>query len=182
MRVRADRPHGYGCRGSCPCRPCQAGAAPSSRAVGAFSLRVVGELDSATSPSSAPFSLSRVDAIRRARQWSQDLRLTSRYYVGRSRRDLESDWVRFRSGRLWRAERHGARLSPRRQAVTFFQLIPRVSLLVFLLVPAGIEEKNYFESRWLRHYTVAGQAPSRLFKPVLKRPQASAHCSETLEK
>jgi len=120
MRVRADRPHGYGCRGSCPCRPCQAGAAPSSRAVGAFSLRVVGEMDSATSPSSAPFSLSRVDAIRRARQWSQDLRLTSRYYVGRSRRDLESDWVRFRSRRLWKAERHGACLSPGSQAENFF--------------------------------------------------------------
>jgi hypothetical protein len=43
-RVRPNRPHGYRCRGSCSCRPCQAGAAPSRRAAAAFFLRVVGEL------------------------------------------------------------------------------------------------------------------------------------------
>jgi hypothetical protein len=57
--------------------------------------------------------------------------------------------VRFQSGQLWRPERHGAGLLPGEPAVYFYQLIPRVSLLVFLLVSAAIGEENYFKFKWL---------------------------------
>jgi hypothetical protein len=50
---------------------------------------------------------------------------------------------------LWRPERHGAGLLPGEPAVYFYQLIPRVSLLVFLLVSAAIGEENYFKFKWL---------------------------------
>jgi hypothetical protein len=71
-RVRPNRQHGYRCRGSCSCRPCQAGAAPPRRAAGAFFFVLWGSWASTTSPSNAPSSLSRVDAVERkpCAQWS----------------------------------------------------------------------------------------------------------------
>jgi hypothetical protein len=71
-RVRPNRPHGYRCRGSCSCRPCQAGAAPPRRAAGAFFSVSWASWASIISPSNAPSSLSRVDAIERkpCAQWS----------------------------------------------------------------------------------------------------------------
>ena len=65
-RVRPNRPHGYRCRGSCSCRPCQAGAAPPRRAAGAFFSVSWASWASTISP------LSRVDAVERkpCAQWS----------------------------------------------------------------------------------------------------------------
>ena len=71
-RVRPNRQHSYRCRGSCSCRPCQAGAAPPRRATGAFFSVSWASWASTTSPSNAPSSLSRVDAVERkpCAQWS----------------------------------------------------------------------------------------------------------------
>ena len=71
-RVRPNRPHGYRCRGSCSCRPCQAGAAPPRRAAAAFFSVSWASWASTTSPSNAPSSLSTVDAVERkpCTQWS----------------------------------------------------------------------------------------------------------------
>jgi hypothetical protein len=71
-RVRPNRPHGYRCRGSCSCRPCQASAARSRRAAGAFFSVSWASWASTTSPSNAPSSLSRVDAVewKPCAQWS----------------------------------------------------------------------------------------------------------------
>ncbi len=70
--VRPNRPHGYRCRGSCSCRPCQAGAALPRRAAGAFFSVSWASWASTTSPSNAPSSLNRVDAVERkpCAQWS----------------------------------------------------------------------------------------------------------------
>ncbi len=57
--------------------------------------------------------------------------------------------VRFRSGRLWRPERHGACLLPWSLVFYFCQLMARVSLLVFLLVSAAINDENYLKFKWL---------------------------------
>jgi hypothetical protein len=64
-RVRPNRPHDYRCRGSCSCRPCQAGDALPRRAAGAFFSVSWASWASTTSPSNAPSSLSRVDAVER---------------------------------------------------------------------------------------------------------------------
>jgi hypothetical protein len=50
--------------------------------------------------------------------------------------------VRFRSGRLWRPERHGACLLPWSLPFYFCQPLPRVILLVFLLASATIDDEN----------------------------------------
>ena len=39
----------------------------------------------------------------------------------------------------------------------FCQLIPRVSLLVFLLVSAAINDENYLKFNWLWYWAVTGQ-------------------------
>jgi hypothetical protein len=59
--------------------------------------------------------------------------------------------ARFRSGRLWRPERHGACLLPWSLLFYFCQLLPRVILLVFPLVSAAIDDENYFKFKWLWH-------------------------------
>ncbi len=71
-RVRPNRQHGYRCRGSCSCRPCQAGAAPPRRAASAFFSVSWASWAPTKSPSNAPSSLSRVDAVERrpGAQWS----------------------------------------------------------------------------------------------------------------
>ena len=65
-------------------------------------------------------------------------------------RDFECR-ARFDSGRrdCGDPERHGARMLPASLLFYFCQLILRVSLLVFLLVSAAIDVKNYFEFKWL---------------------------------
>ena len=75
--------------------------------------------------------------------WPRDIML------GRSRPDSTQSRVRFRSGRLWRPERHGACLLPWSLLFYFCQLLPRVILLVFPLVSAAIDDKNYFKFKWL---------------------------------
>jgi hypothetical protein len=58
--------------------------------------------------------------------------------------------VRFRSGRLWRPERHG-RACCRKPAVLFLPAMPRVILLVFLLVSAAIDDENFYKFKWLSY-------------------------------
>ena len=65
--------------------------------------------------------------------------------------------VRFRSGRLWRPERHGACLLAWSLLFYFCQRMARVILLVFLLVSAAINDKNYFKFKWLWNQAVTGQ-------------------------
>jgi hypothetical protein len=58
--------------------------------------------------------------------------LTSRYYARSISAGISSQSrVRFRSRRLWRPERHGARLRAGAPAILFLPAIPRVVLLVF---------------------------------------------------
>ena len=57
--------------------------------------------------------------------------------------------VRFRSGALWRPERHGACLLPWSLLLYFCQLMARVILLVFLLVSAAIDDEKHFKCKWL---------------------------------
>jgi hypothetical protein len=59
--------------------------------------------------------------------------------------------VRFRSGRLWRPERHGACLLPCSLLFYFCQLMARVILLVFPLVSAAIDDENPFKFKSLWH-------------------------------
>jgi hypothetical protein len=42
-------------------------------------------------------------------------------------------------------------------SILFLPAIRRVSLLVFLLVSATIEDKNYYKFKWLWHWAVIGQ-------------------------
>jgi hypothetical protein len=57
--------------------------------------------------------------------------------------------VRFRSGRLWRPERHGASLLPWSLLFYFCQLMPHVIWLVFLLVSVDIDNENDLKFKWL---------------------------------
>lgn len=66
-------------------------------------------------------------------------------------RDIMLGRVRFRSGRLWRPERHGACLLPWSLLLYFCQLMARVIVLVFLLVSAAIYDENNFKFKWLWH-------------------------------
>jgi hypothetical protein len=83
--------------------------------------------------------------------WPRDILL------GRSRRDFESEPGSIPVERLWRSERLGASLLPWSLPIYFCQLIPRVSVLVFPLVSAAIDDENYFKFKWLGYYAVAGQ-------------------------
>jgi hypothetical protein len=74
---------------------------------------------------------------------------TRKIMFGRSRREFESTPVRFRSGRLWRPERHGACLLPWSLLFYFCQLMARVILLVFLLASATMDDENYLKFKWL---------------------------------
>jgi hypothetical protein len=73
--------------------------------------------------------------------------LTHHITLGRSRRDLCQSWVRFRSGR---SDGNEASLLQGACCFYFLPAIRRVSLLVFLLVSATIEDKNFYNFKWLR--------------------------------
>jgi hypothetical protein len=122
-----NSPHGCRCRGFCSCRPSK--LAPHHLAVPPVLL---GTRQGLPSPR---------DMI-----------------VGQSRRGFR---VRpgsipvgaiVETGTVWRA-----RLLRGSLLTYFSQLIPRVSLLVFLLVSAAIGAKNCFEFKWLWYYGVTGQ-------------------------
>ena len=71
-RVRPNRQHSYRCRGSCSCRRLPSRRAPPRRATSASFSVSWASWASTTSPSNAPSSLSRVDAVERkpCAQWS----------------------------------------------------------------------------------------------------------------
>jgi len=73
----------------------------------------------------------------------------------RRRRDFEP---RFDSGRaIVQTETAWGRACRRRAGILFFQLIARISLLVFVLVSAAIEDENNRKFIWLWHHAVIGQ-------------------------
>jgi hypothetical protein len=78
--------------------------------------------------------------------------------LGRSRLDFESEPGSIPVGAI--VETGTARGVPADRGAYYFifcQLIPRFSLLVFLLVSAVLGAKNCFEFKWLWCYTVSGQ-------------------------
>ena len=77
-RVRPNRQHVYRCRGSCSCRPYQTGAPPPRRTAGIFFSVSWASWASITSPSNAPSSLSKVDAVERKprAQWSPPVQVS----------------------------------------------------------------------------------------------------------
>jgi len=69
--------------------------------------------------------------------------------LGRSRREFDSEPGSIPIGAIVETGTTWACRLPWSLLFYFCQLIPRVSLLVFLLVSATIDDKKYFKFNWL---------------------------------
>jgi hypothetical protein len=65
--------------------------------------------------------------------------------------------VRFQLGHCGDRNGMGPALLPRTRRKYFCKPRPHVSLLVFLLVSATIDDERHFKFNWLLHYAVVGQ-------------------------